>query len=1045
MLKLVNLKKDYVLKGQSPVHALKGISVNFRRNEFVAILGPSGCGKTTLLNLVGGLDRYTSGDLIIEGKSTKNYKDNDWDTYRNHSVGFVFQSYNLIGHQTILNNVELALTISGISKKERKERAMAALDQVGLKGQYKKRPNQLSGGQMQRVAIARSLVNNPEILLADEPTGALDSETSIQIMDLLKEVAQNRLVVMVTHNPELAEQYATRIVSMKDGVVLSDTNPYEGETKEELAKALADKKEIIAQKGKAKSSMSFFTATGLSFSNLISKLKRTVLITIAGSIGIIGVSAVLAVSQGVNNYVDGMQDDMLSSYPVTITETSIDYASLMGGLSNWDKNQVANTDLTNKIAVDSMIRYLMEKYRDFTKVKTNEINDDLVDFVKSIPEEYISSIDLDYGIDLTNNVFTSWQRDNNDPSSKEMMSLNGLTQMYISELSTVRDFSDYAQFVDLFTNFMKQLPAGEEYILSQYDLVGDGSRFATNENEIMLVVDDNQSLTDISLAQLGFFSEDEFLNIARYAIEFNKDTSKFTEEEMAKHNELLEQYKYPETFEISKVLGKEFVYYPHDEIYTYENKQAENIKFTFTTGYDEEGNPTNIVFNLLYDAGSDTLAGDVKIAGTTYPGVAFERVGTKDPVNNEVGTWKGIGSIASMFQFNLAILPGPSRQASMVVGFNPSTLEPIVLTSNYSYSLKDISGYRYSAFADPKTPGSGTEVKIVGILKAKPETRFGSLSRGVYYTPALTRKYINDSMTSEIITNAEHGLEAYIGSEAETRTAFKAYTTYTYTSFINGDENPIANIPGEAMCLNTSTAASFSSMFAISGTSYKDYDIGFLRSLSGLAAKDLGKEGYAFDDLPKTISIFPKDFSKKNRILRYLDKWNEDGDLSFNGTTLAQDKREELTYTDTIGMIITVIDTLINAITIALVAFTSLALVVSCFMIAVITYISTMERVKEIGIIRSIGGRKKDISRLFIAETLIIGTASGVFGIIITEVICAILNIVVAPFGVGTMAVLMPMTILIMILLSVVLNVLSGLIPSMRASNQDPVIALRSE
>ena len=374
MLQLKNIVKDYVT-GDLVTHALKGLSVNFRRNEFVAILGPSGCGKTTLLNITGGLDRYTKGDLVIEGKSTKNYKDGDWDTYRNHSVGFVFQTYNLIYHQSILKNVELALTISGVSRDERKKRAEKALELVGLGGLGKKKPNQLSGGQMQRVAIARALVNNPEIVMADEPTGALDSETSVQIMDILKEVAKDRLVIMVTHNPELAERYATRIITMKDGVITSDSNPYNGETAAQRAKA-HENKEVVTKGKKKKSSMSFVTATGLSFSNLVSKIKRTILVTIAGSIGIVGVSAVLAVSQGVRDYIGGMQDDMLSSYPVTVAEESVDYTSLLSGLSASETRDAFKFDPKDpKVGVDSMVEYLTKTYSNITNVKTNYINE----------------------------------------------------------------------------------------------------------------------------------------------------------------------------------------------------------------------------------------------------------------------------------------------------------------------------------------------------------------------------------------------------------------------------------------------------------------------------------------------------------------------------------------------------------------------------------------------------------------------------------------------------------------------------------------------
>ncbi len=1027
MLKLVDIKKDYIMKDQENVHALKGVSLNFRRNEFVAILGPSGCGKTTLLNIVGGLDRYSSGDLVIQGVSTKNYKDRDWDTYRNHSVGFVFQAYNLIAHQNVLANVELALTISGISKSERKRRAMEAIEKVGLKGSEKKKPNQMSGGQMQRVAIARALVNNPEILLADEPTGALDSETSVQIMDLLKEVAQDRLVIMVTHNPELAMKYATRIVSMKDGLLLSDTNPYDGES---AAERETQKAKLVESKGnKKRTSMSFATATGLSFANLISKLRRSILVTIAGSIGIIGVASVLSVSQGVSNYIDNMQDDMLSAYPLSISETSVDYASLMSGLSGFQASEAINWTLKNQVGVDSMIDYLMNKYQDFTSVKTNEINDDLLAYVEAMPEEALSALSYDYGLDMTNNVFTSFKR--NDASEPSMMSMNGITQMYIAELKTVDGFAQYAMFVDLFTNFMNQLPGEEEYILSQYDLVGENSRFATGADELMLVVDDNQTLTDILLAQMGFFQEDEFLNLAKYAIEENKENP---------NQELLDKYDYPKSFTYDQILGKEMMYYPHDSIWEYKNVVRQNVKFTISIDTGEES--TKYTFDLLYNSATDTLEGSVLMGEQTIPGITFSRNGVKDSSNPVLGNWTGTG-LVQMFSLNLAIDTSYNNVATlyMTTMYEGTPITIPLPSVSYTYSNKDISGYRYSASADSAT--GGMPVKIVGILKAKEDTNFGSLSRGVYYTKALTAKMIEDSISSQIISNPSHGLEAYIGSDAEADGHYKAYVTYNYTSWANGDDAAIYDLPGESEALNGGSI--MSAMFGGGNGNNSDTDRAYLRSLAGLASKLQNDETYKFVDVPQKISIYPKSFKAKDQITDYLDKWNKAGDIEVNGHVLTLEEREELTYVDTIEMIITVIDTMINAITIALVAFSSLSLVVSCFMIAVITYISTMERVKEIGVIRSLGGRKKDVSRLFIAECLMTGLFSGVFGIAITAVLCLILNIIVAPMGVFGIASLTPTIIIVMIALSIVLNVLSGLIPSMKASNQDPVIALRSE
>ena len=1056
MLKLVNIKKDYVSKGIPTVHALKGLTINFRRNEFVAILGASGCGKTTLLNIIGGLDRYTSGDLVIEGKSTKDYTNRDWDTYRNHSIGFIFQSYNLISHQSILSNVELALTISGVSKEERKRRAIEALKTVGLEGMEKKKPNQLSGGQMQRVAIARALVNDPEILLADEPTGALDSETSVQIMDLLKEVASDRLVIMVTHNPDLANEYANRIVTMKDGVITGDANPYEGEPEQD--RKVAIEKKTVNKGNKTRTSMSFFTATGLSFFNLLSKIKRTVLITIAGSIGIIGVSAVLAVRQGVTNYVDGMQDDMLSQYPLSIAETSVDYSALMSGLASMNQKELSKFDLTTEVGLDSMIQYLMEKYNDFTKVKTNDINDDLIEFVETMPnrDKYVASIYKDYGLDLTNNIFTKWQRD--EESATKYMSLNGLTQMYISELKTVDGFAEYTMFVDLFTDFMQQIPGDKEYILSQYELLGENSKYAENANEIMLVVDDNQTLTDFTYAQMGFYNEKEFLNIARKAVktqQINADDSLSQSQKEAKLKELDELYVYPTKYKIDDIIGKELVYCAHDDMYAYDELENDicTIDEVMVNLYDQtdtEGWPIKSQF--VYNQYTETLEGSLTIQDTAIPtsllSVNRNPEGPSDVNNPFVGWWDvSVASAGLTFRFVLE-----SDYSTDVKMFNPDAnawVSVLMPTSPRQYSKSTEvthAGYMYNATPDLSKCET---VKIAGILKKKKDVQFGCLDRGVYYTSDLTSKYMLDGAFSEIVNDMTHGIKTHLNSESKSSEIYNAYVTYTYTSFKNGDDHPIYDVPGIAMALNTDFSSSLSSLFSITGgtTSAADINKAYLRSLCGYAAKLTGMATYEFDDLPRAIAIYPKNFSSKKQITKYLDTWNKEGPLTLtSGRVLQKDDRQELTYTDTIELIINVINTLITTITVALIAFTSLSLIVSCFMIAVITYISTMERVKEIGVIRSLGGRKRDVSRLFIAECLIIGLASGVFGIGTTYLMALIFNISInVAFGIGNMAILTIPTALIMIGVSILLNVLSGLIPAIKAASQDPVVALRTE
>ncbi len=1073
MLKLIQIKKDYILKEQEPVHALKGLDVNFRKNEFVAILGPSGCGKTTLLNIIGGLDRYTSGDLIIAGKSTKNYKDRDWDTYRNHSIGFVFQSYNLIGHQNILKNVELALTIGGISRKERKERAIKALEKVGLGGLERKKPNQLSGGQMQRVAIARALVNEPEIILADEPTGALDSETSIQVMDLLKEVASNCLVIMVTHNPDLADKYATRIIKMKDGELLSDSNPYSSKEEE---KERETKKEVVEPtivKKEKRSAMSFFTATGLSFSNLVSKLSRTILIAIAGSIGIVGVSSVLAVSFGVKNYVNGMQDDMLSQYPVTVSEESIDYTSLVSGLSNWDQKDIPPFDDTHQVGLDSMIQYLMSKYNDFmsSQNKTNDINKEFIAWVEQLDEDAITSLKYDYGIDPTNNIFTHYTRDHSNPEADNFdSSLNALTQMYASEIKTISGFELFSRYISLFTAFMNQIPNNTDFIDSQYELIA-GTKIPTEKNELVVVVDDNTTMTDFLYGQLGYYDETEFLNIAMKAAQDNDATLKPEEKK--------DYSNYRTHFEFQEILDRDFYYYPN--IYSYQSFDTKHVTFDLVLtdaliDLIKEKMPDLVLstnkfpVDLEYKADDDVLDGILDFMGTEVPMTLTRKKGTTyfDPDKKYTGRFETTDSIFSYLgqmsdeeedeetpaiempkidyviqENNVTLVPNDDDPMSQIA------INMFLSTDNFEAKDVVVEGYMYDANPS-ETYGEKMKMNIVGILRKKPGINFGSLKTGVYYTPAFTKMFIEDQIKNEIYFNEQHGIKNHI--ELAKKDKFNAYVKYRYTSFRRGEDDPrLASDYSSSLNVDQTSALSDMISSSMPGMSPSvDINKQYLRALTGYSAKKINKV-WNFEMLPKTISIYPKSFNDKNKVTSHLDKWNGDEtiEVTINNEKVILEKgnplRTEITYSDPVQLIITVINTLILIITIALIAFTSLSLVVSCFMIAVITFISTMERVKEIGIIRSLGGRKKDVSRLFIAECLITGLASGLIGIGVTYILQVIFNLSMMSLNVFNIAALPIWVALIMVLISVLLNVLSGLIPSMKASHQDPVIALRSE
>lgn len=894
MLKLVNVVKTYVM-GDSKVEALKGISVNFRKNEFVSILGPSGCGKTTLLNIIGGLDKYTVGDLVINGISTKKFSDRDWDVYRNHRIGFIFQSYNLIPHQTILENVELALTIAGMGKNERLEKARMVLDRVGLAGQYNKKPNQLSGGQCQRVAIARALVNDPEILLADEPTGALDTVTSVQIMDLIKEISKEKLVIMVTHNPELAEKYSTRIVRLLDGIINDDSNPCSDEEEE---KELTRNDDLeVTEKAK----MSFWTAFKLSSRNLLSKFKRTLMVGLAGSIGIIGVSLVLALSSGISGYIDDMQEDMLSGNPITITEQAYDLNAMIGSLSNFEQAEIVVKN--GFVGINSMLELLAKRAETMNSIMvTNEINEDYVNYIKAMPKEYVEDISYGYGIDISNNIYTDFASKKGGDAQKT--SLTAIKQIYKALLSET-EFKEAVSAISTLSQPISQSLSSEEYILSQYKLLN--GKMATEKNEIMIVIDKNSLITDLTLAQLGYYSQDEFLNMAFKAFKSDYDETLIKEE-----------------FSYEELLNKTFTWYPNDSIF---------IK-------------------------------------------------------------------------------------------NKSSIPEIVQTWPFSYKYKVDD-----TFSD------GLELKVVGILQPNDDINYGSLSTGFYYTSALTDYILEVNKNSEIASYIRDDLNGEsINSMIGTMTGGQAVgITYQYEYVFEGE-----NKTGTGFVGSTSLASLMNDMMGsmVGGDSGSD-----IPEIYTLSLRNVGG-----NDLANSISIYPIDFNIKKQVLDYLDAWNNDGDIILNGITLTKEDRVNITYMDTLSIVISMINTMINIVTIALVAFTAISLIVSTVMIGIITYVSVVERIKEIGVIRSLGGRKKDVAHLFNAETFIIGLVAGLLGIGITYLIGFIANMIIGGItGIYTLVSLKWYQAIIMVTISVLLTLISGLFPSRSAAKMDPVNALRTE
>ena len=875
MLKLKDIKKDYVT-GDTKVAALRGVSLEFRANEFVSILGASGCGKTTLLNIIGGLDKYTSGDLVIRGKSTKNYTDRDWDVYRNHRIGFVFQSYNLIPHQTVLGNVELALTIAGLSKTERRKRAEDALKRVGLEEQMNKRPNQLSGGQMQRVAIARALVNNPEILLADEPTGALDTKTSIQIMELIREIAGERLVIMVTHNPELAEKYSSRIVRLSDGLVISDSNPYDssierndvyqklvkkGWTAEKLLQ-WKKQKDRAEKKKTEKAAMSFATALGLSARNLKAKKGRTLVTSFAGSIGIISVCLVLALSNGFNNYIVKTEEDMLSYYPIEVTETSIDVQAILEGMSS-TKDMPKLSELKDKVYVNS---FLTKMAKGMTV--TNNISTEYIDYIEAMDESYYYAIHYDYGQTLSDNLFTGVTTGVTQQLAKdEVMSLTTLKAFYTEEL-TANAGSEYgkmAPLVNYLGSVVNVMPGTRdvsdkrygEYVQEQYEVFGE---FPDAANEAVFVVGGNNDVTDLVLAQLGYLTEYEFLSLFENKTEADK-------------NDYL-------SVPFSEICEKEFVLYDNDQVY----------------------NP----------------------------------------------------------------VPQPAQYAF-----------------EYNGNRTDLS-----------TQEGGQKIKITGVLRLKKGYTYGCLATGLNLTEQLVEEYVIRNKTSQLATHIrQNKMDVPYGGQ--TVSVYLSPAEHLNAYFMKSEQT--------GMYLTTDPTAA-------------------LRVIGGV-------------DMPSRIAFYPKDFETKDDMMAYLEAWNK--------THAEEDK---IAYTDTVGTMMKMVQTILNAVTYVLVAFTAISLVVSSVMIGIITYVSVVERTKEIGVLRSLGARKKDIKNLFNAETFIIGLASGVFGALAAYLITFIINAILTPLtGIAGLASLPLGSAIAMVVISITLTLISGLIPAQSAATKDPVIALRTE
>ena len=895
MLELNDIKKDYV-SGSTTVSALKGINLRFRDCEFVSILGQSGCGKTTMLNIIGGLDKYTSGDLKINGVSTKNYKDRDWDFYRNNSIGFVFQSYNLIPHQTVLSNVELALTLSGVSKAERKKRAIEALEKVGLGEQIHKKPNQMSGGQMQRVAIARALVNNPDILLADEPTGALDTETSIQIMELLKEISKDRLIIMVTHNPELARDYSTRIVRLLDGVITDDSNPYSLEDMEadirakEAAKVKTSEKKIKKSGKKQKTSMSFFTALSLSFNNLMTKKTRTILTAFAGSIGIIGIAMILSISNGIQLYIDRVQRDTLSSYPITLQAEAIDISSMVSSMTGnsdseeyEDKSKIYSNDIMGDM-INTMVK----------EVKSNNLSEfkKYIENGSSDIKSYVS--DIQYSYDVPLNIYMK-------DTSNGVEQLNPGTMfdsIYGEGATSASSSMSSGMGMGMFSNssVWNQLLGNQQVLDEQYDVLA--GHWPENFNEVVLVADKNNEVDDYTLYSLGLKDPEEVRT-------------------------LFKKMMVGESYETEK-----------------------DISYTFDEILDTE-------FKLV------------------MPTDMYK-------YNDVTGTW-----------------------------------------DDYSKDDKYMTN----------VVNNGTDIKVCGIIRPNDDAVSTSLSSGIGYTAKLTEYIIEEVKNSEI---------------AKAQLADTSVDVFTGVPFDNDRNTEITMDDVNAYMATLSPEESAQMQAMTSGMSDDQILQLFSASLKARttdATLDSNKSKLGITDLdtPSQIDIYATDFDSKEKVQNIIKDYNK----------LQQDDGKEenvINYTDYVGIMMSSVSTIINAISYVLIAFVAISLIVSSIMIGIITYISVLERTKEIGVLRSIGASKKDVSRIFNAETLIEGFVSGALGIVVTLLLCIPANALIKHLtDISNVAQLPVAGGVILIIISMFLTFIAGLIPAKLAAKKDPVVALRSE
>ncbi len=986
MLEIRNIVKDYET-GSETVHALKGVSIAFRESELVSILGQSGCGKTTLLNIIGGLDQYTSGDLIINGQSTKQYKSADWDIYRNHSVGFIFQSYNLIPHQSVLSNVELALTLSGVSKAERRRRAKEALEKVGLGNQLNKRPNQMSGGQMQRVAIARALVNDPDILLADEPTGALDSETSIQIMELVKEIAKDRLVIMVTHNPELAEKYSTRIVKLLDGQIVGDSDPFD--PAKEPAHSEVRKSEVT--KGQ-KTSMSFLTALSLSKNNLMTKKGRTFLTSFAGSIGIIGIALILSLSNGVQEYINSVERSTLASFPVSIQHETVDYTSLMTSMMNVRDNAEENRDpdriYTNDISTEMMKTMLSE-------MQTNNLAE-FKEYLESDPDGISASIEeIQYSYD--SNLYIYGHSADGDimqinPSTvmSAMMgqsmadNVSQMTNTY-SSLMGSSSMSSYDAFRELLSTDM---------LKTEYEVLA--GRLPEAYNEVVVLVTDRNELSDVTLYTLGLRDQGELegmMSSVMVGESFDLDTGDLS----FSYDDLM-------GMEFSMLTAPEFYQKNDDGTWTDMRSDSE-----FMEQAAENGLKLKVVGILKPDA--DSLISSTNSGGIGYTHALTEYMIDKtnsselvkeQKENPDVDVFTGIEFPKADEEEEQPM--SQSEAMEMLTG---------MLTEEQRTKLNE--GIMAAITEEQQAQ---IQSAMMGMVS---DEQMNSIMMGVLTPEQLTQLQSGADVNS-LLTDAQKAQMS-----AQIAASLTAEQNAELSTMMNGMVDPTKMYTIFMQVLTTDQLRQLMDMTKEPETTDATYD----GNLKLLGVAELSE--------PSSMKIYATDFESKEKITQLIEKYND--------SKIADDNQADvINYTDYVGLMMSSVSDIINAISYILIAFVAISLIVSSIMIGIITYISVLERTKEIGILRAMGASKRDISNVFNAETLIVGFSAGVIGIAVTLLLNIPINIIIENItGIANVALLPWQGGVILVVISMLLTLIAGLVPAGVAAKKDPVEALRTE